>query len=274
MKTTGEKLTMPETMISVPRAKLSEWRKALLTADFESVPGEMRQLLEQPAERDLTEARYERKQAELYDLLRLAREFVTNGVDLGYILMPEADTPDPAHDLVSKIDAALRQSTAPATEACPAALGAPVWYEHTLRNERGEAVGQTIADHQGPAFGKPDVDYDKSFSVDVVALYKSPVAPASEHNQAAAPSPAAKVSPIALREAMENLAIRASVADLPPFSLPAAVRQVPTVMLGGVCVRVSYSGLKWYHDQLVDDRWEPLTVDEFEALLTEGLAKS
>ncbi|OAS07627.1 hypothetical protein AYO08_09800 [Pseudomonas putida] len=85
---------------------------------------------------------------------------------------------------------------------------------------------------------------------------------------------AKKVSAVALREAMENLAISASVADLPAVFLPASVRQQPLVMLGGVCVRVTYSGLKWYHEQLVDDRWEALAVDEFESLLVEALAKA
>jgi hypothetical protein len=56
--------------------------------------------------------------------------------------------------------------------------------------------------------------------------------------------------------------------------LPASVRQVPLVMLGGVCLRVSYSGLKWYHDQLIEDRWEPLSVDKFETLLTVALRGS
>jgi hypothetical protein len=39
-------------------------------------------------------------------------------------------------------------------------------------------------------------------------------------------------------------------------------------------VRVSYVGLKWYHDQLIEDRWVPLAVDEFDALLVEALAKA
>ncbi len=47
----------------------------------------------------------------------------------------------------------------------------PAWYEHTLRNERGEVVNTIIADHEGPAFGKPDVNYDKLFTVTVVPLY-------------------------------------------------------------------------------------------------------
>ncbi|BAO20645.1 hypothetical protein [Pseudomonas phage PPpW-3] len=46
-------------------------------------------------------------------ILRLARQFVVNGVDLGYITMPDPETPDPAHDLVPKIDAALSVSAEP-----------------------------------------------------------------------------------------------------------------------------------------------------------------
>lgn len=86
--------------------------------------------------------------------------------------------------------------------------------------------------------------------------------------------PIAQVTPTALMLAMENLAVKASVDDHPPVFPPASVRQVPLVMLGGVCLRVSYSGLKWHHDQLIDDRWMPLAVDEFKALLTEALAST
>ena len=87
-------------------------------------------------------------------------------------------------------------------------------------------------------------------------------------------APAPKITPGALMLAMENLAVKALAADHPPVFLPALARQVPLVMLGGVCLRVSYSGLKWYHDQLIEDRWEPLSVDEFEALLTDALRGS
>lgn len=57
--------------------------------------------------------------AERNALLRLARQFVVNGVDLGYIQMPDADTPDPAHDLVPMIDAALSASAEPAERDAP-----------------------------------------------------------------------------------------------------------------------------------------------------------
>lgn len=43
----------------------------------------------------------------LVDALEHARMFIRNGVELGYIRMPDADTPDPAHDTLPIIDAAL-----------------------------------------------------------------------------------------------------------------------------------------------------------------------
>lgn len=62
--------------------------------------------------------------AERDALLGLARQFVVNGVDLGYIHMPDAETPDPAHDLVSKIDAALSASAEPSAPDCDHCAGA------------------------------------------------------------------------------------------------------------------------------------------------------
>lgn len=271
----------------------------------------------------------------------------------------------------------------------------PAWYEHTLHNDRGEAVNTIIADHDGPAFGRPDVDYDKLFSVEVVPLYypgeverlraelgeakgeydraankvaaltdqlaalealhggelglpkegwpeyhkrkmesmrdltaaryerklagrdallrdaisdmtswcvKHPLeAPLTKHlihqievalsasaepvsdlcaegahefvpfqdncvkcNEPYQAAPVPKVDPTALRVGMENLAVRATY----------GVDQPPVVVLNGTGLRVHYSGMKWYHEHLVKDRWTALTVDEFDALLTEALAKS
>lgn len=45
------------------------------------------------------------------DALKAAEQFITNGVDYGYIQMPDADTPDPAHDTLPKIEAALSALT-------------------------------------------------------------------------------------------------------------------------------------------------------------------
>ncbi|MEW7854741.1 hypothetical protein AB2M95_02430 [Pseudomonas chlororaphis] len=68
---------------------------------------------------DLTER--DQRVDELEGLLRLARQFVVNGIDLGYIQMPDTDTPDPAHDLVPKIDAVLNPAPNPTCcGSCPA----------------------------------------------------------------------------------------------------------------------------------------------------------
>ena len=54
----------------------------------------------------------------LEGLLRLARQFVTNGVELGYITMPDPETADAAHDLVPMIDAALKPAEPAKCNAC------------------------------------------------------------------------------------------------------------------------------------------------------------
>lgn len=45
--------------------------------------------------------------AALVEALEHARQFIRNGVDLGFIRMPDADAPDPAHETLPRIDAAL-----------------------------------------------------------------------------------------------------------------------------------------------------------------------
>ncbi|WP_244254382.1 hypothetical protein [Burkholderia vietnamiensis] len=46
--------------------------------------------------------------------LRAAKQFIANGVELGYIRMPDSDCPDPAHEVSNLIDAAISSlSTAP-----------------------------------------------------------------------------------------------------------------------------------------------------------------
>ncbi|MQA53696.1 hypothetical protein [Pseudomonas piscis] len=65
---------------------------------------------------DMDRAQFKRQLAERDALLRLAREFIVNGVDLGYITMPDPETPDPAHDLLPKINAALSASAEPSEE--------------------------------------------------------------------------------------------------------------------------------------------------------------
>lgn len=44
---------------------------------------------------------------ELLAALREARMFIRNGIELGFIRMPDADTPDPAHDTLPHIEAVI-----------------------------------------------------------------------------------------------------------------------------------------------------------------------
>lgn len=43
----------------------------------------------------------------LLEALELARQFIANGIELGYIKMPDQDTPDSAHKTLPLIDAAI-----------------------------------------------------------------------------------------------------------------------------------------------------------------------
>lgn len=53
----------------------------------------------------LTEALRERDQAR--EALLMARQFIENGIEFGYITMPDDDCPDTAHDTLPAIIAAL-----------------------------------------------------------------------------------------------------------------------------------------------------------------------
>lgn len=48
--------------------------------------------------------------------LKAARQFIVNGVELGFIRMPDADTPDPAHDTLLIIERAIADLEAGADE--------------------------------------------------------------------------------------------------------------------------------------------------------------
>jgi hypothetical protein len=62
-------------------------------------------------------ASYRSQFDEAIELLRSARFFIKNGVEFGYIRMPDEDTPDPAHETLPSIETFLsRQSTTGAGE--------------------------------------------------------------------------------------------------------------------------------------------------------------
>lgn len=52
-------------------------------------------------------ARLEQECERLRQALVHAKHFISNGIDLGFIRMPDADTPDPAHDTLTIIIADL-----------------------------------------------------------------------------------------------------------------------------------------------------------------------
>ena len=63
-------------------------------------------------ERDAALAKVER----MDEALVLAEQFITNGVDLGYIRMPDIGTPDPAHLTLPAIRAARAARKEPTDE--------------------------------------------------------------------------------------------------------------------------------------------------------------
>lgn len=69
--------------------------------------------------------------------LQAAKQFIENGVEMGFITMPEASTPDSAHDTLPLIRAALATLTAPPTSI------EPVQKVHELTS--GEALTQLQA---------------------------------------------------------------------------------------------------------------------------------
>lgn len=84
-----------------------------MTEQTESIVG-MRKKIKAQAEhvRRLEKRIRELKQAsaaqgELVDALEHARTFIRNGVEQGFITMPDHDTPDPAHDTLPKVERAL-----------------------------------------------------------------------------------------------------------------------------------------------------------------------
>lgn len=58
---------------------------------------------------------------DMFEALRAARQFIANGIELGFIRMPDADTPDPAHDTLPAIEAAIAKAEGlgPRADATP-----------------------------------------------------------------------------------------------------------------------------------------------------------
>lgn len=54
------------------------------------------------------------------EALERADSFITNGIELGFIRMPDASTPDPAHETPGLIRAVLANFTVPQVDAAKA----------------------------------------------------------------------------------------------------------------------------------------------------------
>jgi hypothetical protein len=77
----------------------------LSCADGEHPAHEMRSYYERVANARLIAAA-----PELLEALEAARQFIRNGIELGYITMPDAGTPDSAHDTLPMIEAAIAKA--------------------------------------------------------------------------------------------------------------------------------------------------------------------
>lgn len=82
-----------------------------------------------------------RLHVQVLDALQRARTFIRNGVDLGYVRMPDPDLPDPAHETLPKIEAAIlalagKPSEWPAEAAEDPRVTMVKWLAHVQRIQR------------------------------------------------------------------------------------------------------------------------------------------
>ncbi|WP_232355981.1 hypothetical protein [Burkholderia vietnamiensis] len=77
--------------------------------------------------------------------LRAAKQFIANGVELGYIRMPDSDCPDPAHEVPQLIDAAIASlNTAPSPAGERAAPEVPEKRDATDPEEQWQQFWKEI----------------------------------------------------------------------------------------------------------------------------------
>lgn len=62
------------------------------------------------AETVLAGARLVAAAPDLHDACKRAEQFIANGIEFGFIRLPDAGTPDPAHDTLPAIRAALAKA--------------------------------------------------------------------------------------------------------------------------------------------------------------------
>lgn len=93
------------------------------------------------------------------DALLAAQEFIRNGVALGFIRMPDADCPDPAHKVPGMIAEALAQQ--PSTEALDAYVAGklPAWQPISTVPKDGTEIIIHAVRAGGTFIAKWDVDF-------------------------------------------------------------------------------------------------------------------
>jgi hypothetical protein len=86
----------------------NEWRKGAHIEGVIDKHNTLGAILEQCQE---SNGKLKAENEQLREALEAARMFIVNGVELGYIRMPDKDTPDPAHDTLPMIEQALEKDT-------------------------------------------------------------------------------------------------------------------------------------------------------------------
>jgi hypothetical protein len=75
--------------------------------------------------------------------LKAARQFIVNGTALGFIRLPDADTPDPAHDTLPMIERAIAELEAQSLNT----LEPRTYADESL--SRIKAMGELVQDARG-----------------------------------------------------------------------------------------------------------------------------
>lgn len=113
-----------------------------------------KQLREARADLDRQQRASETVRVQALAALESAQRFIRNGVEFGYVRMPDADTPDPAHRTPGLIDAAIRALSAQpgAQKDCSCAACRPhrVEMRMILCEVCGDKRCPHAADHRNP----------------------------------------------------------------------------------------------------------------------------
>jgi hypothetical protein len=80
--------------------------------------------------------------------LKKAEQFITNGIDIGFIRMPDPGTPDPAHDTLPAIRDAIDALSAALVATPPAPTSASWLVDELLKPEAGNTIEDVLANYR------------------------------------------------------------------------------------------------------------------------------